>query len=484
MNSRKNKRFEKLVSWDVGFYNSLSDDDCIVCLTEKQVYLVGQIIDQLTWWRTRWIGNSGLLDVNDISANLEHRLSDKMTCEQLTQLINKVNSIDSDIQIIKQDISGDNISIDNSTELGDTLTAQQRSDFLGGGTPSGDCDLDELYAAVGALVDYIHDRNSDMLLELSEFAGDPVGGVARLISGIPVLGALLPADEAMEHFTFLVDELGDNYESIADVDFLREVKCDLFCYLRNDSPCGITIDDFIDFYNSKTPVNIEMVGTTIVDIISLLMTGNFAGDQFFWVATGIQMLMAFAGEEFFGKVGFKSYEHTIRAAYDDPDNDWTIFCTDCPDPDWCHTFDFTTGTLGWSNEPSRADWVTGEGWRRNTGFNDTTRFVIYSPTISTTVVRVAMTFSEPYTLIAGDSTRSWRVETRNATELILEVFEDGDTIDDFDEQLTATELISDEFRIAGVSDNGFSSPEFPTTFYLRSVTLWGTGSNPFGSDNC
>lgn len=43
----------KLIQWDTEFYNSLSDDDCLVCLSEKQKYVLGQILEPIKW-STRW----------------------------------------------------------------------------------------------------------------------------------------------------------------------------------------------------------------------------------------------------------------------------------------------------------------------------------------------------------------------------------------------------------------------------------------------
>jgi hypothetical protein len=59
----------KALQWYSDFYNSRSDEECVICLTERQVYLIGIIIDSLGW-STRWIGDISGLDLERIAADL------------------------------------------------------------------------------------------------------------------------------------------------------------------------------------------------------------------------------------------------------------------------------------------------------------------------------------------------------------------------------------------------------------------------------
>ena len=64
--------------WHTEQYNALSTETCLVCLTNQEVYLLGQALRQMTW-ETRWIVGDGdtLPDIDAISSSLEVKL---MTC--------------------------------------------------------------------------------------------------------------------------------------------------------------------------------------------------------------------------------------------------------------------------------------------------------------------------------------------------------------------------------------------------------------------
>jgi len=100
--------------WNADYYKSLSDDDCIICLTEKQIYLVGQYLEAITWENTRWVGDKSGLDFVGIAGNLEEALAERMTCEKLTLLVQQIESINVQLSSIQTMIfEGDNtIEID------------------------------------------------------------------------------------------------------------------------------------------------------------------------------------------------------------------------------------------------------------------------------------------------------------------------------------------------------------------------------------
>ena len=89
--------FDKLIRWDADFYKSLTDDDCIVCLTEREVYLAGQILDALRWKNTRWIGNIVGLDFDDIADKLEYKFEERMTCKDVSDIFQKIANLESKI---------------------------------------------------------------------------------------------------------------------------------------------------------------------------------------------------------------------------------------------------------------------------------------------------------------------------------------------------------------------------------------------------
>src|SRR3546814_14342529 len=73
---------EKLAGWDIDYYLSLSDDECSVCLTQKELYLLRNPLRQMEW-ATRWQSQIGTpkQDIENIEERLAYKLSGTNCCE-------------------------------------------------------------------------------------------------------------------------------------------------------------------------------------------------------------------------------------------------------------------------------------------------------------------------------------------------------------------------------------------------------------------
>ena len=342
--------FDKLARWDADYYNSLSDDDCVVCLTEKQVYLIGQIIEQLTWAKTRWTGDIDGLDLDKVSSELNYRISERMTCEQITLMATTVNNLQETIlsmqqvinQVFNQVDGGDDIFIfePETSTVGDVHTTQELSD-LGVSTPTcTSTDKDAVYGAVSALVRYINQVNIDLLERINQ-AGNFPDQLARLISAIPVLG-LLPVDEVFSWVQFIATELEDEYNATVDEALLQSVICDLFCIaVGND--CHLDFNDVYNYFAGKTSPTLSHFTTTLLNLINFALTGTFAGDDYFYYFFYFQIVTVGMGQFFFGINSMNDYAFQARAGLNSPDNDWSIFCLDCPEFMRKYEYDFALG---------------------------------------------------------------------------------------------------------------------------------------------
>lgn len=65
---------DKLTSWDRSFYDSLSADSRSICVTEQQIYLLGQALRQMEW-STRWHGDVSDMDLLELTGALENALN-------------------------------------------------------------------------------------------------------------------------------------------------------------------------------------------------------------------------------------------------------------------------------------------------------------------------------------------------------------------------------------------------------------------------
>jgi len=323
---------DRLQRFDADWYKSLSDEDCIVCLTERQVYLLHQIIDPITWVRTRWYGDKSDLDFNQIAANLAHALDERMTCEKLTQLVGIVENLQQQINILTDIlVEGDTIPtiIPDTTVMEDIFpVSEQEATIFGEVDVCNDSGKDSVYGGVHALVQYITTANTDFLEQVSQ-AGNVPDRIAEIISATPL--GILPLDEAVDWLTFISEELLQEYVATVDADLLEEFTCDLFCLVvAND--CSFTSDILLDYLQSRVPTGIGDAVDTILSLIQFAATGTFSGDDYFWYFTYFQVWTRFIGQIWFGQHGIEPLLLAAATGFNSPDNDWSLLCTDCPEP--------------------------------------------------------------------------------------------------------------------------------------------------------
>jgi hypothetical protein len=338
--------FDKLVRWDADYYNALTDDDCIVCLTEREIYLVGQIIDMLKWKNTRWIGNIVGLDFDLISDNLEYKLSERMTCQNITKLLDKIETLSDKVDYVFNQTAIDNgDTIPNEdTPAWDVTTPEEFAEDFSIATDGCDApDKDAIYAGVYQLVRYVNQVNVDALQQLSQ-VGNLASQIDKLISA--ATGGLTPFDEVAGYVEFLVTELLDEYEATVDEALLDEVTCALFC-IAVDSNCTINLSDVINYYGSKLGSTALDLTSSLLNVMQFAATGTFSGDEYFYFMTTFQFITVALTDHFFNVSSMQNYKTQILAGMNSPDNDWTLLCVECPPLYRLKTYNFEYGKLGW-----------------------------------------------------------------------------------------------------------------------------------------
>lgn len=346
--------YEKLIRWDVAFYNSLDDSDCIVCLTEKQIYLIGQIIEQLTWSRTRWNGDTTGMDLHSIAEDLEDRLADGMTCETLTQLSNTINNLSIVVGQIERSLENfidpaedyDPAEDTISDTFPDTSDSAYTEEFTVSAATCDTAGKDATYGAAKALVEYIHAVNLDALQNISQL-GNFSEQIERVISGTPL--GLLPVDEVFGYATFIVEELLEEYEATVTEELLETVTCDLFCrFVAND--CTIDIVDVANYMGQQVGSGFDAYANTFVDVLEFAATGTVSGDTIFYTFSLIQLVASVLGKHFFGYGGSEHYLIRAMTGLNNPDNDWSLLCDECPEFYRVWTWDFGYGMGDWTFE--------------------------------------------------------------------------------------------------------------------------------------
>jgi hypothetical protein len=340
--------FEKLVRWDADYYKELTEDDCIVCLTEREVYIIGQITDMLRWKRTRWIGDILGLDFDLIASNLEYKLSERMTCQNLSNLVEKIEQLELKIDYIFNETTineGDTLPTLETLPY-DVTTPEQFAEEFSIATESCDEeDKHELYSGIRQFVNYVHNANIDALQKIQQ-AGNLAAQSKRLISGIPVLG-LLPFDEIADYTAFIIDELLDEYEATVDETLLETVTCDLFC-IAVASDCNFRLSDAINYYGSKIGTTALDLTASLANVVQFALTGTFSGDQYFYFMTTFQFIAVAVADSYFSVNGMDSYMLQVAAGMNSPDADWMLLCDECPQLYRLHTTNFAYGLGEWT----------------------------------------------------------------------------------------------------------------------------------------
>jgi hypothetical protein len=342
--------FEKLVRWDADYYKSLTDDDCIVCLTEREVYIIGQITDMLRWKRTRWIGDILGLDFDLIASNLEYKLSERMTCQNITTLLQKITQLEAKIDYVFNETvvnEGDTVYDPETTVMDDVFTPEQMQ--------TGDmavqaetCDEDgkhQIYGAVSQLVRYIVGKNTDLLQQFEQGVGNLAEQAETLLSAFPPTD-LLAVDEVAKYTAFLTQELQEEYEATVDEELIQEVICDIFCIAVANN-CRLTMWDVYNYFGSKVDPTFSNAALTYANLVGFAFTGTFSGDMYFHYLCYFQLASAAFSGVATGD-GLKDYELQIAAGFNSPDADWMLFCTDCPQLYRKYTVDFAFGLAEWT----------------------------------------------------------------------------------------------------------------------------------------
>lgn len=342
--------FDKIVRWDADFYNSLSDSDCIVCLTDQQIYLVGQIIEQLKWANTRWSGNTSGMDFVNISEELEYRLADRMTCQQITSMANTINRMELSIaelntkldNLINPDPDPDPVTED--TPFNEAISPEKFSSF---GTTIEGCDTpdkDALYGAINTLVRFMVQVNADFLENLTQNTGNYVEQAQTLLGAFPPTD-LLAADDITKYINFIIDELLEEYNAIVTEELIQSTVCDLFC-IGVANGCNTNMYDISNYFGAKVDPIFGNFVETYAELVTFAFTGTFTGTMYFDYLMYFQLASVAIGEAI-GLDSVKSYEMQLAAGQNSPDNDWFIFCVDCPEFLRVVEYDFTQGLQGW-----------------------------------------------------------------------------------------------------------------------------------------
>lgn len=422
----------KSVQRDYDYIFSRTEDSCLYCLTNQEVALILASLSDATWL-TRWysVTSQTILSsrINELVSGLEAKLMADI-CTVVSGKLDKVRTTQADIINGQRDAvyaasSGNPQSIDSRVP---NQTSPLAPDARG---------MDALCEAVDAWVRHrLNDEHNLMLALLGVAVADEVllstllGPLGAIIGGAAIIYAGLSI-EALE-------------AAMADSAAIKHIACQLY-----DALIGVnnTQANFTSAIDGLTATGDHE--TTIVNILKATAgSSSYLG--------GTQRLS-----------NWLHFEALLGGSYGNVDTGLVGSCT-CDT--WCYDFNFRLsdgGWVQWFGEGAR--YVAGEGWAditRSNGYKglEVIRYFDASNITEIDVVIDNQNVSAPGVYVGTDPGGYYFTE--NGVEGQHTYYRTG---------LSLTGITS-------ILINAYATSS--TNIYLREVKIKGTGTNPFGADNC
>lgn len=249
-------------------------------------------------------------------------------------------------------------AIDAIPQIGAPMGTTQ----LTGPLTDNDCDLDVLFAQITGLVETLDTNNRDFL-EIMALASTPGKRLAQVLAAIPVLETL-PIDDIVNYVSKMYDEIVAGYNA-AWTDAVKDMyRCDLFCLAKSLPDCALTYDNLFNYFNERNGDAVSLPAI-VASTVQYTILGTWSGTVIIDVMMLNQVAIWRAAGNWLG-TSLRSLQSVIALSGDDPDPDWILLCTDCPE-NWCRSLtgsdlhDLFEGSGGLG---AQALW-SGTGWGPN-----------------------------------------------------------------------------------------------------------------------
>lgn len=340
-----------LLGWDADFYNSLSDDTINVSLSQKEIYILGNLLPMVSW-ANRWSGDISGLDLDAIRGEMEFTILDEVTggtmsCEDIADCIDTDETVEA--AIINQ-LSANNYTQNIQNTDATTLQPLPAAKLAESLIPADfDCSSPERNMSIArALVREIDESVMD-LFEIIELITNPVELGAIMTDSIPVVSV---GGDAAEVGNWLQENIQEHYQAAYIQSVEDEISCAIFCFLQTS--CDISLDDIISIYEGldapTPPSDLNDIQAVIEWILALSLALSTLG------VVAVFHLIALYLMRFGGKVstilGFNSIKTAIASASSNLDFSFVDLCDDCPITETPQTYfmlyqDFRNGLGNW-----------------------------------------------------------------------------------------------------------------------------------------
>lgn len=307
----------------------------------------------------------------------------------------------------------------------------------------------------------------------------------------PQTGAGSQCNSAVSAVAFIKTFFDDTIAALTAGALFSDIAGILIGLLLELGPFGILIDIAIilavDFVSEGASGLTATLTTTVYDklkcIINCRLNSNnqLTVDAFAGVQSDITTIIGGTPATMLNLVlsimGVGGLNNAMAKAYA------TGTCGGCASCHWCETFDFSLSAQGWSPlAGNQAHYLTGSGW----GTVD-----IVTGSSWGRVINILLTFPQAGTVTDVDMYFSYSPGSYLAGTTRLSLSDQGGA---FQQQTTNPATGNDHYIWSGsrsmtrmgavVVASNASSPVYSGSALIMRITLRGTGTNPFGSNNC
>lgn len=345
---------------------------------------------------------------------------------------------------------------------------------LADGTQIPSCDNDNLFGGITQLVDLMHDMLVDAF-EGFEAATGRTERIAAVLSAIPIVD-VLPIDDLIEFADQLLENLSQDFDAQYTAEIRDEYRCDLFCATKDT--CELDFQTWANYFASRAGATFDNV--SITDALDWFLFGTFTGDLVVHAAHAIMcQILAYASDFF--DINMSWITKAVTAFMNDPDPDWNVLC-ECGNA-WCQVFDFDLSNGGWVSGTRAAGWTATYSdpyWTKSGNPQLTFEFQIAIP-IGTILTGISVNNAMLRTS-GVDTSPGWVWLDHNVATNV-EIWRQNSNANTHAQQDYSNQTLN--YTIAkGNLSLAVNVAGGAHEYRVYSVTLRGTGDNPFGESNC
>lgn len=250
----------------------------------------------------------------------------EMSCDDVADCIETSTAV-KDALSSQFDVNGGSATtVYNTSYLGAPMTAANRNGIV---TSAVDCDPDELFGSITAIVGALNTNNEDFL-DIIQLSDNAQQRISKVIAAIPILGDLAPT-QILDFISQMTVEIKENYEAQYTTALADTYRCDLFCIALDKPDCQLSFQDLVEYFNDRIGTSLEPINF-FGSVVEYFLLGSWSGTTVVDILTLIQLAAWQQASNWTG-ISLRTLQVVGALGANDPDHDWAVLPCECaPEP--------------------------------------------------------------------------------------------------------------------------------------------------------